>query len=353
MQIIGFKCEAHRNIYTENSEKRELYIEIGLPGEGQTDTDTGMLILIPGYGGDMNSNIFRKMRETFCDEYNLVVMQCDYFGNRYMDAKLPENVGEFLADDSFLKGHVMYLRKTKESIEEFNDMGMMQALDIVNATLETLDYLEKNRMRLNWDRIILFGTSHGAYLAHLCNLICPKLYTNLIDISAYLKPTYLSEKRGDIVQRGNVRIILIIEQFINAHPEMQYHSKLYDLRFLYKSMQNSCRILAFQGAKDEMVHTEEKEAFIKQLSNAEIMIIREEDVDNVLVTSASHGLGMDFIQLFKMLMPLLNQRPREKRSREMLLEQKKVFLGDETASVVINYESGRAELEKLTFCTNK
>ena len=44
--------------------------------------NTGMLVLIPGYGGNIDSHVFRKMREVFAEQYNFITVQCDYFGNR-------------------------------------------------------------------------------------------------------------------------------------------------------------------------------------------------------------------------------------------------------------------------------
>lgn len=41
--------------------------------------NTGMLVLIPGYGGNIDSHVFRKMREVFAEQYNFITVQCDYF----------------------------------------------------------------------------------------------------------------------------------------------------------------------------------------------------------------------------------------------------------------------------------
>ena len=54
--------------------------------------NTGMLVLIPGYGGNIDSHVFRKMREVFAEQYNFITVQCDYFGNRFMDSNEPEEM---------------------------------------------------------------------------------------------------------------------------------------------------------------------------------------------------------------------------------------------------------------------
>lgn len=346
-QIVKMKCAAHKNIYMEDVGERELYLEIGIPEKG-TDQNTGMLVLIPGYGGNIVSNVFRKMRETFSDKYNLVVMQCSYFGNCYMDSTIPEKIEKFFQDENFKKGVLIYEKKTQESLEEFNDMGIMQAMDIVNATIETLDYLESQNMNVNKAQIILFGTSHGAYLAHLANVICPELYDCLIDVSAYLTPYFMNKERHNLVYVGNIKLDMMMEYFLNRHAQYQYHQKLYDLRFLYKNMDNRCKIIVFQGADDWMVDTQEKIDFVDSLENAEIMVIQKEEVDGVFVKNADHGLGMDFLQLFQMLMPVLKKLPTTNRNKAVPFLKKEVSVGDSEAFMAISYENGKAELKHIT-----
>lgn len=74
-----------------------------------------------------------------------------------------------------------------------------------------------------------------------------------------------------------------------------------------------------------MVDAQEKEQFISQVQNAELMMIGTEDVDGVLCKSAGHGLDMDFFVLFQMMMPLISKLLREKSSTIEL--QNTVFLG--------------------------
>lgn len=89
-----------------------------------------------------------------------------------------------------------------------------------------------------------------------------------------------------------------VEYFIKSHPQYRYSEKLYDLRFLYQSMENTCKIIAFQGTEDWMVDAQEKAQFISKLQNAELMMIGAEGVDGVLCKSAEHGMDMDFFVRF-------------------------------------------------------
>lgn len=84
--------KAHNNIYIEQPEEnyrtREIRTEMVFPD--CVNENTGMLVLIPGYGGNIDSHVFRKMREVFAEQYNFITVQCDYFGNRFMDSNEPK-----------------------------------------------------------------------------------------------------------------------------------------------------------------------------------------------------------------------------------------------------------------------
>lgn len=72
------------SIYTsENHSERQLRIVYSIPENGMNEK-SGILCLIPGYGGNIDSSVYHKMRCQFADDYNLAVLQCDYFGIKYM-----------------------------------------------------------------------------------------------------------------------------------------------------------------------------------------------------------------------------------------------------------------------------
>ena len=226
-------------------------------------------------------------------------------------------------------------------------MGIMQALDIVNATLSVIYYLQNEHRSINTKKVILFGSSHGAYLAHLANLICPDLYNVIIDISGYLKPYFLDHIREVIVRSGDVEAIVKLKYFVYQHPEFRYHGDLYDLRFLYKNRKNTCKIIAFQGMNDWMVDYREREVFIREVDSAELILIDTDDVDGLLCRNAGHSLEMNFFVLFEMIMPMLNSILRERDGKVEL--DNEVVLGDAHAFIKISYESGLPRLMELVF----
>ena len=54
-----FKINGHPSIY--EAKGRELHIYFCEPDKG-VNKETGLLLLIPGFGGHANSNVYKKMR---------------------------------------------------------------------------------------------------------------------------------------------------------------------------------------------------------------------------------------------------------------------------------------------------
>ena len=76
---------AHPNIYNGANE-RTYRIEYSIP-QNSTNEDTGILLLAPGFGANIDSKVYKKMREQFADEFNVVTVQCDYFGSKFMQSE--------------------------------------------------------------------------------------------------------------------------------------------------------------------------------------------------------------------------------------------------------------------------
>ncbi|WP_462104903.1 DUF2920 family protein [Campylobacter concisus] len=66
---------------------------------------------------------------------------------------------------------------------EYQNFGVMQALDVLNAVLYTKKYI--NNAKFEHLPVIMVGSSHGGYLAHMCAKIAPWLVDAVIDNSSY------------------------------------------------------------------------------------------------------------------------------------------------------------------------
>ena len=66
---------------------------------------------------------------------------------------------------------------------EYQNFGVMQAIDVLNAVLYTKKYI--NSAKFEHLPVIMVGSSHGGYLSHMCAKIAPWLVDGVIDNSSY------------------------------------------------------------------------------------------------------------------------------------------------------------------------
>lgn len=291
-QVFIANIEAHKSIYSLNTGVRYLKVKYSIPNN-DVNKNTGMLIIVPGYGGNIDSKVYCHIMEDFPDLYNYVVVQCQYFGSEYMQV-VPENIMNEAEDMAMTSNtECQFVLKLGENEDCFNDMGIMQAIDVITATIHVLTNLTSD---IDTNKIVIFGTSHGAYLAHLANILCPGLFKYLLDISGYTFPYFLNNLRQLGVQYTHDKSAnFIFSYLINENKNLRYDSSLYDLEFLYDQIDNKCRIICYQGNHDWMIDYEEKMNFINSIDNSEFILITEKDVDEVIFKNTDHGLGLNYI----------------------------------------------------------
>lgn len=169
-------------------------------------------------------------------------------------------------------------------------------MDCISAVLATKAVLDDNGYELNWGRSIVYGHSHGAYLAHLSNLFAPGLFNLLIDNSAWLFPAYLNSKRPVSYGAGDKYVHL---QFDYLAKNMGVADEnLYHLPYLYDVLDTKCTLLIYQGTQDSLVDHREKEKFAEGIQTSHFHLFTEDDVDGEIFRSAAHGLDSDHIKLF-------------------------------------------------------
>lgn len=315
---------AHPNIYNNNN-LRDYNVYFSEPDHGVNE-NTGLLLLISGFGGNANSNVYKKMRSKFADQYNLVTIQCDYFGQEFMQLgdsiqmNFPKEslVGIFASSDieqiyqgdlfnpnKFLemgsKYNVQVPAKEvlQENIKNFNDMGIMQAIDNITAVSYVINILKDNYLQFNSHKVILYGHSHGAYLSYLCNALAPNLFTLLIDNSSWLFPAYLQGTRHLYNQIGNM--VLDIE-FDYLASRIQYDAEILNLKSLYSNFDNHCEIICYHGTTDNLISHIDKRNFCSQINNCAYHEISQDQVDNKIFKSTNHGLDADFLEFFDYVM---------------------------------------------------
>lgn len=267
-----FEMDGHANIYNKYS-PRKLKVYFSTPEN--INSETGILLLIAGYGGNANSNVYKKMRTQFPDKYNLIVVQCDYFGSKFMQSE-----------------------PLDETVEHFNDMGIMQAIDNITSVLAVKEIIKDNGYIINEFKTILYGHSHGAYLCYLCNAFAPNLVNLIIDNSAWTFPESFNFDRKlyfpldhNPNQRKTVTFRYLARKF-------DFDKELLNLHSLYTKIDTNTNAIIFQGGNDQLVDFEKKRLFSQLLKNKSFNLITKQDLDGDIFKSTTHGLNADFLKLF-------------------------------------------------------
>lgn len=270
-----FSIYGHPNIYNDYS-ARKLNIYFSEPDKGVKE-DTGIVLLIPGFGANANSNVYKKMRSVFADKYNLIAVQCDYFGWEFMQSQA-----------------------LSESRANFNDMGIMQALDNITAVTALEQIIINNALRYNSGKMIIYGHSHGAYLAYLCNIFAPDLFSMIIDNSAWLYPVYIDYSRQLYSADGSVTT------FDYFAREVIEDREILNLKSIYKKYNNTCSILSFHGAHDNLISLSKKQEFCDLISSCELHQVHNGNLNDIF-KSSGHGLNADFLLMFDYVMKKHNK----------------------------------------------
>ncbi len=299
--------------YSDASRTMKMYF--AEPDQGAGD-HTGILLLIAGYGGHARSHVYQKMRKTFADRYDLIVVQCDYLGYRYMQNDQHLTVTEDMLRQVLTPDEIRILAKDyanhqdllagktlsgyislQECAEDYNEMGLIQAMDNLMAVTVLMDIVQENGIPICCDRCYIYGQSHGAYLAYLCNYLVPGLFTGIIDNSAYVFPYFLEHDR-EVTCVGEFFSLQKIYHYRLADQKVDRES--YDLRCLYADFQNRARIVVYHGAEDEMIPLQEKVGFLNQIDHVILHVISDREVDGVIFRSTGHSLEADLLKVFAM-----------------------------------------------------
>ncbi|CAH2211898.1 protein of unknown function [Tepidibacter aestuarii] len=112
-----------------------------------------------------------------------------------------------------------------ENLNNFNDMGAVQALDNITALLRVIAILYNNRYKFNAKKIIIYDHSYGAYLAYLYNVFAPTVFSLIIDNSDWIYPMYLKNDRQTFASMKNYILNIKLEYLakkLDIDKEMLY-----------------------------------------------------------------------------------------------------------------------------------
>ncbi len=254
---------------------RRFNVYFNLPDGSEESGEPGIVLFIAGFGGNANSNVYKKMRAEFADRYNLITIQCDYFGHEFMQSEVLE-----------------------ETPANFCEMGPIQAMDNLIALKCLKDYLDENAISYDDHNVIAYGHSHGAYLAYLMNALMPGVLSCLVDNSAWVYPVYLDGSRvlTEYVYCGGQENIFETT-FNYLIKQLVQDLDIYSLGNLYALIDNKAKIFSAHGLADSLSPLPDKIVFLSEVKNSSIEVIGPGRVNEVF-RSCEHGLDADFIKMF-------------------------------------------------------
>jgi hypothetical protein len=363
--------DALLSIYNEKEVpiKRTLDVYYSVPETG-INKDTGFLLYIAGFRGSATSNVFKKLRSTFADKYNLVTIQCDYFGSQFMqkpkkiilekkhlkyfskeEQKFIYKDGTFNMD-TFLDlckqykiSMKVYEDLTEENIHCFNDMGLMQTMDNLTAILSVMELLKYKNDKFNSKKVILYGNSHGAYLCHLCNIFAPNFVSLVIDNSAWIYPQYIKPSSRVLTHlQGSSKLKVIYDYMAGSIVD---DKEILNLNYLYSKYYTKAKVIVYQGKNDHLIKAHKKKKFCEKIYDIKYTEIDEEIINGEIFTNSKHGLGANFLKLLDSVMENLDFEFEKDTEIQI---PKNVILETSKYNYLIDYNSN---VPKLTRESNR
>ncbi|EID3794391.1 DUF2920 family protein, partial [Campylobacter jejuni] len=350
--------------------KRESKLEFRLTYDDAKEIEA-IVCIISGLGGDIDDNLY--IEEYCARNYNVAVLSVNYhcIGNRpqtgasfYINEldtlilktsletigiRLPIDVqnlktyDEFYCVVDFVNKLIEKLKKEKELSEdyylylsvglepaknEYQNYGIMQAMDIINAILyinTNLPFKVSNMSDLSrmggGIKTILIGVSHGGYLANLCAKISPWNIDVVLDNSSnvtldndlwrligfgreidYIK--YCSVGITDIFK--NIKLAAFDKTYWTMNKQSPYYfsnarqiirEPLNKEHLKIQNLYPKPKYIAYHSKFDQYVLLEKKENYFDILKELGfevdfIKITDEKEIDGKFIKNLEHGCGI-------------------------------------------------------------
>lgn len=364
--------------------KRESKLEFKLCFDDEKEIKA-LVFIIPGLGGDADENYREHLAEFVAGEFNVAVASVNYhcIGNRpqtgstfylddidklilkasceAIDIKLPYDVDkiqdykqmseifhfvnnqivEGKQKGNFMPNYFLNLHVSLQPAKnEYQNFGIMQAQDLLNVAL----YLKKHAPFDTMGGgipVIMIGSSHGGYLAHLAAKIAPWLIDGVIDNSSYAKFLWRLVGFGKEVDfekyygcafgfAENINLGLSDKTFWTINQESKNFFSLarrmirYILEPIHLEIQANypkpCYISYHSFYDKEIAPPDEKLELYKYLKqfgfDAELYMIKNPDqIDGKFIKNLEHGMGMSIKTLiykeFPSMLEKIKQNPKK------------------------------------------
>ncbi|TXE81694.1 DUF2920 family protein [Campylobacter peloridis] len=358
--------------------KRESKLEFQLIYD-DTKEIKAIVCIIQGLGSDIRDPVLKFNMEYFASKYNVAVLSVNYhgIGNRpqtgakwYLDdidklifdaslkalnIEIPYDISKLNTFEEFHPA-MNYLNKEIQNMkdnwelnrnyfldlsaslkltnDEYQNYGIMQTIDVINALL----YVKANILKNPNLKTIAVGVSHGAYMAVLCTKIAPWVVDVVIDNSSHVTLEgdawrYIGFGKevdytkyfcfGTFHYFNNIRLCASEKTLWTTNKQSPYYFST--ARKLIREILNKehlivqanypkAKFIAYFSAHDQYVPLNEKEEHVKILKDLGyevdfIKISDENEIDGKFIKNLEHGCGIPMKLLIKKHLPQILKEP--------------------------------------------
>jgi len=301
----------------------------------------GLVVYVPGFGEDAG-----EYRHVFCqkvaEKFGLAAMSVDYhcfYSRSQADEAIvyePEDIA--LIEKIFMRYELPFsgnsveegvahlnthLAKKKQSVEitatlkpgkdEYQNGGVLQALDIINAVIHALDHYQ-----IPEENVILVGSSYGGYIANLATKFAPKTFRAVFDNSSWATPHFgyivgrehgfseLSRCRHTHIQTNfYLRTAWTLKKGLpNTFDGKRFHVRSFSKEQVdyFADYQPETYYFFIHAQNDTIASTEDKIQMAKELMrhniNVHMEVIEPADVDGQYVKTIKHGMNLSMLTFF-------------------------------------------------------
>lgn len=339
-------------------------VELGIPRASQlvyhcTAPDTvraqGLVFVIPGFGEDASGEYQRGLRAYLAEKYGLLAVTAEYHCYRSRPATgaapifAPEEYENFRIQCAKHGILVATPRDVKDALSrlprayqfnlrlsppngDYQNFGVMQALDHL---LVLADLRKSQEIEFDEENIVAFGSSHGAYIAHMIAKFAPNTLRGVIDNSAYTAPPILGHSADgqlqfgpscfDLYQLTGVRVDFYVDTRWTVADEAApthysgWHHAIRDLA-LPKHMQATketsgrpCQFRVMHSVADgiQPIDGRRQQAELLKATGFDVVFkeVTAEDIDGRMVKTLEHGMDASLRAVFDYFYPTLQPSP--------------------------------------------
>lgn len=207
---------------------------------------------------------------------------------------------------------------------EYQNFGIVQALD----HLAVIADLRRADLPADFNNIILLGTSHGGYIAHMIAKLAPNTINAIIDNSAYTEApiNYLGLGVELKLNAGNLYLLCnththwthgdrLCKRHYGIGPRLMRELANVDhLKIAAASAQRRVRCFAVNVDRDDPISPPQfKQTQARRFNDAgfefDLRLIGPDDLDGRCFKELAHGMGASMRGLCDLYLPRIEPRP--------------------------------------------